>query len=410
MTHPRWSVLVAYGLFMLIGLSSGVNGVLLVEQLADYDVPRAVLGLTFLTGSAGFFVASTIAGPLVHRWGGRLTLVLGGVLFVLAGLYAATRPPFEAFVLVQVAIGFATGFLESVLNAHLAALPNATTLLNRLHAFFGAGALAGPPLAAWLVGFTSWPVVLLVVALVAAPLTAAAAAAFPRRDADPLLASDDVPDPSVADAAPGTGAAPASVPAGGRGLLPQTLRTPAVLLGATLLAAYVGLELGVGNWAFDFLTGDRDVARTLAGYTVSAYWLGLTLGRFVLSPLVTRLGLGPVGLMYVCLGGVVGSTAIAWLAPWTPVLVAGFALLGFFLGPVFPTAMAVVPRLVPARLAPTAIGVMNAGSSVGGALVPWLAGVLAGIDIGMLLPFALGLGLLQVAVWWATARHLARTG
>ena len=41
-------------------------------------------------------------------------------------------------------------------------------------------------------------------------------------------------------------------------------------------------------------------------------------------------------------------------------------LLGFFLGPIFPTVMAITPRLAPPGLAPTAIGVMNAASVVGG--------------------------------------------
>ena len=63
---------------------------------------------------------------------------------MLAGLYLATRPPFVAFVLVQLVLGYGTGVLESVLNVYIAALPGATTLLNRLHAFFGVGALIGP--------------------------------------------------------------------------------------------------------------------------------------------------------------------------------------------------------------------------------------------------------------------------
>jgi hypothetical protein len=39
--------------------------------------------------------------------------------------------------------------------------------------------------------------------------------------------------------------------------------------------------------------------------------------------------------------------------------------------------MAVAPQRTRARLAPTAIGVMNAGSMAGGAALPLLAGVIA---------------------------------
>ena len=85
------------------------------------------------------------------------------------------------------------------------------------------------------------------------------------------------------------------------------------------------------------------------------------------------------------------------------------ALLGFFLGPIFPTTMAVLPQLTSARLVPTAVGVVNAGSVVGGAALPWATG-LVGEEVGAwtLLPIALVLGLLQLAVWWRTAAHVRR--
>ncbi|MGN9911748.1 hypothetical protein ACTMTJ_29840 [Phytohabitans sp. LJ34] len=67
--------------------------------------------------------------------------------------------------------------------------------------------------------------------------------------------------------------------------------------------------------------------------------------------------------------------------------------------------MAVVPLLTTARLVPSAIGVMNAGSVVGGSALPWLAGASAqGAGVWTLLPFTLVLALLQLAVWWPMAR------
>ena len=139
-------VVVSYAAFVLVGVSAGVSGVLLPSQMAGYGVDRATIGITFFTSSAGFVLAGLSTGALIYRSGVRVALTAGGSAYVLAGLYLATRPPFAAFVLVQFVVGYATGVLESVLNTYLAALPEATTLLNRLHAFFGVGALAGPVL------------------------------------------------------------------------------------------------------------------------------------------------------------------------------------------------------------------------------------------------------------------------
>lgn len=387
----------AYALFVLVGLGAGVNGVLLVAQIDDYGVDRTTIGATFFTGSAGFVLAGAMAGPLVHRWGYRTTLVAGAVVYVIAGACVATRPAFAVFVLLQLGVGYATGLLESVLNAYLAELPRAATLLNRLHAFFGVGALLGPLVAAALLTVASWPVVVLLLAAVGIPLAAAVRATYPPRETEP---ADPTETSVVPDAGPGRG---------GVALVRAAVRQPAILLAATMLTLYVGLELGVGNWAFGYLVEARDLSDLQAGYVVSGYWLGLTLGRFLISPLAARRGLTPVGTTYACLVGISAAAALTWAAPYAAVAAVGLALLGFFLGPIFPTTMAVLPQLTSARLVPTAVGVVNAGSVVGGAALPWATG-LVGEEVGAwtLLPIALGLGLLQLVVWWRTAAHVRR--
>jgi fucose permease len=177
--HVGLSVVLCYAAFVLVGVSAAVSGVLLPAQISDYQVSRATIGLAFFTSAAGFFVASLSTGGLIHRFGVRVTLAVGGGSYVLAGLYLASRPPFAAFLLAQLVTGYATGILESALNTYLAELPDATRRLNRLHAFFGVGALTGPVLAAWLLGFAPWTAVWLVLAVAAVPLTASFLLTFP---------------------------------------------------------------------------------------------------------------------------------------------------------------------------------------------------------------------------------------
>jgi fucose permease len=388
----RVPVLLSYVAFILVGVTSGVEGVLLLAQMHGYDVGQAAIGLLFFTSSAGFAASSLSTGPLIHRFGVRGTLAAGGVIYVLTGLYLATRPPFAAFILVQLGTGFALGILESALSAYLAGLPDATTVLNRLHAFFGVGALIGPALAAWLVGFGSWTLVWLVLALACIPLTVAFALAYPG----PVPVRPPASDRDAAGQAP--------APAGG--LLGTALRQPAILLGAAMLAVYVGLELTAGIWGFSYMVQARELSRPVASYTISGFWLGLTLGRFLISPIATRVGATPAKMMYACLTGITIAT-LAWLSPAAVPATVALVLLGFFLGPVFPTTMSLAPRLTEARLVPTAIGVMNAASTIGGAVLPWLAGLIAQHSgIWTLVPFALSLALLQFVVWYPIARRL----
>jgi fucose permease len=381
---------------VLVGVKNGAAGVLLVAQMNDYGVNRATIGLTFFAGSAGYVLASLSAGPLVSRFGYRIALAAaGGGAFLAGGLYLATRPPFAVFVLAQVITGYGTGALESMLNAYLAAFDGATTLLNRLHAFFGVGALIGPALAAWITGFASWTVVWLVMAAACVPLVAGFLAVYPGRAE------------AAAPETPGTPVVPGVPDPAPRGLLASVLRERGVMLGAAMLAVYVGLEVSVGNWAFSYLVQARGLPASVAGYLVSGYWLGLTLGRFLISPVAARVGAGTVAMMYTCLAGVTAAIVLAWLSPAG--LLAGLVLmpLGFFLGPVFPTTMASAPRLTRPALVPTAIGVMNAASVGGGSAFPWLAGLLAqGTGMWTLLPFSGALSLLQVAAWRPVARRI----
>lgn len=177
----RVPVGLAYLAFILVGVNAGVGGVLLPAQIGDYGVDMATIGITFFFFSGGFFAAGMTSGSLIQRFGMRVSLVAAVGIFVVGALYTAVRPPFVALVLVQFVVGYGIGLMESVLNAFLADLPSATTLLNHLHAFFGVGALIGPLLAAWMLGFVRWPVVWLVMALAGVPLIAGILLAYPRK-------------------------------------------------------------------------------------------------------------------------------------------------------------------------------------------------------------------------------------
>ena len=409
MTRPgddgRSSVIVSYCAFILVGVSAGVGGVLLPAQMADYGVDRPKIGITFFVFSAGFMLAGSVVGAMMHRYGAHATLAAGVAVFVLSALYTATRPVFAGLLAVQLFLGYGIGLVESVLNTHLARLPRAAQRVNRLHAFFGVGALAGPLLATWMLRSWPWQRVWLVIALADAALLVGVLLLVPKAQ---WSAPGDAPVDAKPSAAPTTHAAATDPAPASRGLLSAAVREPAVVLVALFLAVYVGLEISVGNWGFSFLVDARSQSQLLAGYALSGYWLGLTVGRFVISPAASRVGLSEVGVSFLCLAGVLGACGLIWLSPGRAAG-ASFALLGFFLGPLFPTAMAITPRLAEARIVPTAIGVINGVSVIGGSALPWLAGTLSqSAGTKTLIPFCAVLAGLLLLLWWRLARHVPR--
>jgi fucose permease len=371
---------VAFAIFTLVGINLGGAGVLLTAQIDDYGVDKTTMGAIFWASSLGYGLSAAANGALIHRLGVRAYLLCGAAAALAAAVAIAMRAPFPLFVVLQGALGFGIGALEACLNSYLSTLERPTALLNSLHAFFGVGAVIGPLVAARVLSLGyAWTTFYVLVAALIAPLLAGLLL-YPR-----MAKADSTEAPPR---------------------LRRALALRGVWLGGLFLSLYVGVEISVGNWTVSFLTEDRGHGVVAAGWAVSGYWLGLTAGRFVLNHAFERFGIGPVGMIGACLVGTVASAAAVWLVPGGAI--AGLALLGFSLGPMYPTMIAVMPRLVPAALVATSIGLVVSLSVGGGALFPSLAGAIAQrFGTWSLFPLAIGLTGLGAVVWWLIARRLA---
>jgi fucose permease len=188
--------------------------------------------------------------------------------------------------------------------------------------------------------------------------------------------------------------------AAGTGLLTDTLRLRLVWLAAIFLLFYVGAEVSLGSWSYSFLTEVRHHGSLLSGWSVSGYWLGITLGRLTLARLAARRAIADASLIRYCLIGAAIGVLVIWLAPLPALAAFGLWLTGYALGPIYPTTIALVPNLVPPRLVPSAVGFLASLGSMGAALFPWLAGNLAqAVGLWSLMPYVLVLTIIMSGVW-----------
>lgn len=377
----RRHIVIAFGAITFMGIGAGATGVLLPPQGRDYNVDKGMLSLIFVSFAVGYVLCATANGVLIHRLGVRTHLVVGAVTGMVALAGMAFRPSFWGLLVLQVALGYGMGALDAGLNAYLSTLSGSTAVLNYFHAFFGVGALIGPVAAAAILDAgLSWTAVYALQAFLAVPL---------------LIALTTYP-------AAVRGDQPTERPR-----VSSALRHRAVWIGAAFLGVYVGIETAIGNWGFSFLTEDRNQGVLAAGWVISGYWAGLTLGRFVLNATAERLGISVVGLTSACIGGILVSTAVVWASPLAVLTTIGLVAVGFFLGPLFPTMIATVPRLVPAGLVATAIGILVATSIAGSAVFPVAVGYSAQRSgAWVLLPITIGLAVLLALNWWRIAVRL----
>ncbi len=381
--RARPAIALSFGALIVIGLNGGAAGVLIPNQQSDYHVDKSTIGLLFFAFSAGYLLSGVVNGLLIRRLGARGQLSLGGLVLAVGSVGAALRPPFAVLAALALVLAFGAGILDAGYNAYVAHMPKPTTLLNMLHACYGVGALIGPLIAAFLLnaGF-SWRAFYLFLAPLGVALAVGSLVLLPG------------PAPVVDDGQPAASVA-------------RTMRRPEIWLTTAFLFGYVGLEVTIGSWGYSFLTQYRDQPELLAGWVISGYWLGITLGRFVISAITTRLGIGTAGMMYGMVVGVCVCSTLLWVIPGGVATSVLLLLIGVFLGPMFPTTIAVLPQLTAASLVPTAIGLLVGVSVIGGSVLPWAAGTIAQhVGLGTLPPFLLVLGALCVVGWWSIARRL----
>lgn len=103
-----------------------------------------------------------------------------------------------------------------------------------------------------------------------------------------------------------------------------------------------------------------------SGMTATGFWLGLTIGRVSLGFVTPRIGERLAVSVYLLVA--VGCELVFWLVPQFVVSAVAVSLVGFFIGPIFPSTIIVVTKLLPSEMHVAAIGFSAAIGGGGAAL------------------------------------------
>lgn len=171
----------------------------------------------------------------------------------------------------------------------------------------------------------------------------------------------------------------------------EALKNKVTWIFALFIFGYVGAEglcikhpsfslkltfiVSLGGWIIQFMTNVRSASSFQSGATSTGFWGGMAVGRVVLGFLTSRLGEFKAVVVYIAISVIL--ELIFWLVPSLIVSAISVALLGFFLGPLFPTAMVFVTKLMPKHLHVGSVGFAAAFGGSGGAIFPFLVGAIA---------------------------------
>jgi fucose permease len=135
------------------------------------------------------------------------------------------------------------------------------------------------------------------------------------------------------------------------------------------------VPVSLGGWIVTFMIKVRSANAFASGATATGFWGGMTVGRIGLSFLTSRLGEFRAVLLY--LGIAIVLELIFWLVPSLVVSAVAVAFLGMVMGPMFPTAIVLVTKLLPRSLHVGTIGFGTAFGGSGGAIFPFIVGAIA---------------------------------
>ncbi len=385
--------------FIGLGLPDGLLGVAWPSMRAQFGQPLGAI--TFLLGSAslGSFLAGVNSGRVIRAVGLARTLLLAAAAMAL-GLAAAAVAPiwwitWPAFLLT----GIGAGLIDAGFNSY-AAHHFSATAMNWMHASYGIGATAGPPMVTLSLLHThSWRpayaaaalfLALVFVALLRARRVFTAEGAKRAERGNVTARTRSAADAGGAETRAGSGGARPGASPGRRGAL--------VWGGVLLFFLYTGVEVSAGQLSYTLLTEGRGVDAVSAGFWVGAFWFSLTAGRVLLGPVSQRLG----SRVVLRVAFIVTVTATVVLALGLHSLADGIALalLGLGVAPIFPLLVLLTPGRVGAARAHDVIGYQMAAATAGSVVLAGGGSILAGrIGIQAVAPFILLLALLAAALY-----------
>ena len=123
---------------------------------------------------------------------------------------------------------------------------------------------------------------------------------------------------------------------------------------------YFIAEHGIMNWWLSYCTESLRVTRGEAASYLSLFWGGMTLGRLLLSPFVTRLGIGKSILTFGGIGTLLYAAGVLFREPTLLVV----SLSGFFLSIVYPTLVMMINQFFAYEMIASATGYIISAATI----------------------------------------------
>ncbi len=341
---------------LFYSLYLGSVGILLPELGKTFGLGAEIQGQLFPANFIGFVVAVLVCGFLSDRKGRKAVLLFGAATYSMGLILFGVAPTYSLALIASFAVGAGSGVMEVTASALAADLfaERRALFLNAIQVVFGLGAAVGPSVARMLLvqGMGWRPLYLGLAVLNLLLFVFLLCTRVPRADASESLHISE---------------------------LLAVVRKPA--FGALCLAQalYVGAEVGFFSWMPTYFEQGIEGGAKWAGAVVTVFWVAMTVGRITNCWLIAHFR-----LMSLVLVSAIGAAVFSGLVLVThsPLPVMGcVVVVGFCYSGIFSLVLSETGERFHS-VAGTAFGGVMASGGIGGAILPWVMGVLSVTKVG----------------------------
>ena len=358
MTKQKFIYFSSFFTYTIQGMVTISLGLLMPHMMSSYNIDYSQGGTMIFCLLGGGVISSTFGGVLINRLGEKMLTIIGAlcIIFGYGVMLFVNNVTLIYFLLT--AVGLGTGFFNITLNTLVANVSNSDNRkINALHTFFAVGALLVTLLIAFITYYKlSWKLFLYVV------LTMTGICVFLFSIMTVEHHKEKVK-PKKNDL--------------------SFFKKPYIYIFVSLLFLYVGIEGAINGWAVTFLNESGIVSASASNYVLSVLWILVIIGRLINRRIKKSVTLE--SRLIVCSIIILLSYILLIKTSSAVFLVISVVVLGLAMSAFYPNSIANSSEKIKDNA--TALGLILSFGGLGGAVIPWVNGVVAdhyGLNAGMM--------------------------